>query len=61
MRRDKTLKVCANHFIKPYYELKPVKGSERAFTYTSNADYADETPKMECFAIKFTNTDSENY
>lgn len=59
MRRDKTLKVCANHFIQPNYELKPVKYSERAYIYTSYADYADETPKKECFAIKFSNVESK--
>lgn len=58
MRRDKTFKVCANHFIKPTYELKKVKGSEKAFIYMSHADFADEVPKSECFAIRFSTAES---
>ncbi|CAH1118368.1 unnamed protein product [Phaedon cochleariae] len=53
MRRDKTLKVCANHFITPWMELKPSAGSEKAFVYTVLADFADERPKSECLAVKF--------
>ncbi|KAJ8956079.1 hypothetical protein NQ318_016531 [Aromia moschata] len=51
MRRDKTLKVCANHFITPWMELKPSVGSEKAFVYTVLADFADEKPKTECLAM----------
>lgn len=58
MRRDKTLKVCANHFITPLMELKPSSGSEKAFVYTVPADFADEVLKPECFAIKFANVES---
>ncbi|KAJ8981879.1 hypothetical protein NQ317_008227, partial [Molorchus minor] len=60
MRRDKTLKVCANHFITPWMELKPSVGSEKAFVYTVLADFADEKPKTECLAIKFGTVDNAN-
>jgi Ran-binding protein 1 len=60
MRRDKTFKVCANHFITPWMALKPCSGSERAFLYTVAADFADEKPKSECLAIKFSNVDSKS-
>ncbi|KAF5286495.1 hypothetical protein FQR65_LT12578 [Abscondita terminalis] len=53
MRRDKTFKVCANHFVTPTMELKPSAGSDKAFVYTVVGDFADETIKSECFAIKF--------
>lgn len=53
MRRDKTFKVCANHFITPWMELKPSAGTDKAFVYTVAADFADEQPKTECLAIKF--------
>lgn len=59
MRRDKTLRVCANHFITPHMELKPSNGCEKAFVYTVPADFADEILKPECLAIKFANVDSE--
>ncbi|KAJ8971395.1 hypothetical protein NQ314_000728 [Rhamnusium bicolor] len=60
MRRDKTLKVCANHFITPWMELKPSVGSEKAFVYTVLADFADEKPKSECLAVKFGTVDNAN-
>jgi len=53
MRRDKTLKICANHFIRPWMELKPNCGSEKAWIWKVQADYADEEPKPETLAIKF--------
>ncbi|XP_023026872.1 ran-specific GTPase-activating protein [Leptinotarsa decemlineata] len=58
MRRDKTLKVCANHFITPYMELKPSAGSDKAFVYTVFVDFADEKPKSECLAVKFGTIDN---
>lgn len=59
MRRDKTLKVCANHFITPWMELKPSVGNEKAFVYTVIADFADEEAKSECLAIKFGSVESK--
>lgn len=53
MRRDKTLKVCANHFITPLMELKPKLGMDKAFVYTSPADFTYEAVLSETFAIKF--------
>jgi len=61
MRRDKTLKVCANHFITPWMELKPSMGSEKAFVYSVAADFADEAPKTECLAIKFGSVEFANH
>ncbi|KAJ8910506.1 hypothetical protein NQ315_012353 [Exocentrus adspersus] len=58
MRRDKTLKVCANHFITPWMELKPSAGSDKAFVYKVLVDFADEKPKSECLAIKFGTVDN---
>jgi len=58
MRRDKTLKICANHFIRPWMELKPNCGSEKAWVWKVQADYADQEPKSETLAIKFGNKEN---
>lgn len=58
MRRDKTLKICANHFITPWMDLKPSAGSNRAWVWTVAADFADEQPKAECLAIRFASPES---
>nr|CAH7743049.1 unnamed protein product [Callosobruchus chinensis] len=58
MRRDKTLKVCANHFITPWMELKASTSNEKAFIYTVLADFADEMPRSECLAVKFPTVDN---
>lgn len=60
MRRDKTLKICANHFVTPWMELKQSAGSNRAWVWTVAADFADEQPKSECLAIRFLNADIAN-
>ncbi|XP_076108616.1 ran-specific GTPase-activating protein-like [Mytilus galloprovincialis] len=58
MRRDKTLKVCANHFITAQMELKPNCGSDRAWLWSVAADYADEEAKPETLAIRFANAEN---
>lgn len=58
MRRDKTLKICANHYVLPQLELKPNCGSDRAWVWSTPADFADEEPKAELLAIRFANADN---
>jgi len=59
MRRDKTLKVCANHFIRPWMILQPMKTSnDKAWMYQVHADFADEEAKAEVFAIRFGNPEN---
>ncbi|CAN3357072.1 ran-specific GTPase-activating protein 1 [Diutina catenulata] len=53
MRRDKTHKICANHFVKKEYELKPNVGSDRSWVYSVAADISDGEPQPETLAIKF--------
>ena len=92
MRRDKTHKVCANHFSKflqgvslvtksnefsfthnhssmahvcfnlvtKEMALMPNAGSDKAWVWTVQADYADEQPKVEQLAIKFKNAESKS-
>ncbi|XP_042298094.1 ran-specific GTPase-activating protein isoform X3 [Sceloporus undulatus] len=61
MRRDKTLKICANHYITPLMELKPNAGSDRAWVWNTHADFADESPKPELLAIRFLNAETYSY
>ncbi|XP_068225556.1 ran-specific GTPase-activating protein-like [Palaemon carinicauda] len=61
MRRDKTLKIRANHYITPFVELKPNCGSDRAWVWSVPADLADEEPKQELFAVRFANAQSKSH
>ncbi|XP_044520957.1 ran-specific GTPase-activating protein-like [Gracilinanus agilis] len=58
MRRDKTLKICANHYITSLMELRPNAGSDRAWVWNTHADFADESPKPELLGIRFLNAES---
>jgi len=58
MRREKTLKVCANHNILPWMDMKPNCGSEKAWVWKTQADFADEEPKQETLAIRFGNVEN---
>mmetsp|Transcript_22020 Transcript_22020/g.24606 ORF Transcript_22020/g.24606 Transcript_22020/m.24606 type:complete len:170 (-) Transcript_22020:141-650(-) len=58
MRRDKTFKICGNHYIIDSMKLEPHAGSDRAFVYTCPADFADEEQKSEVFCIRFGNAES---
>lgn len=58
MRRDKTLKVCANHYVQPHMELKPNSTSDRSWMWNTLADFADEEPKPELLALRFANAEN---
>ncbi|KAG0656000.1 Ran GTPase-binding protein yrb1 [Maudiozyma exigua] len=58
MRRDKTLKICANHIIAPEYTLKPNVGSDRSWVYTCTADIAEGEAEAFTFAIRFGNKEN---
>ena len=60
MRRDKTLKVCANHIIAPDMKLSPNVGSDRSWVWNVAADYADGEASAETLAIRFGNSESEH-
>ena len=47
MRREKTLKVCANHHITPWMDMRPNCGNKKAWVWKTQADFADEEPKQE--------------
>ncbi|EAZ62747.1 GTPase-activating protein [Scheffersomyces stipitis CBS 6054] len=58
MRRDKTLKICANHLISGDYELKPNIGSDRSWVYTVTADISEGEPEAQTLAIRFGNKEN---
>jgi len=58
MRRDKTLKVCANHTITSDMQLQPNIGSDRSWVWKVAADYTENPPTAETLAIRFANSDN---
>ncbi|TDL29447.1 hypothetical protein BD410DRAFT_779846 [Rickenella mellea] len=58
MRRDKTLKVCANHIISSEMRLQPNIGSDRSWVWKVHADYSEPEPTSETLAIRFANADN---
>eukprot|EP00294_Goniomonas_avonlea_P009663 CAMPEP_0114556614 /NCGR_PEP_ID=MMETSP0114-20121206/9384_1 /TAXON_ID=31324 /ORGANISM="Goniomonas sp, Strain m" /LENGTH=215 /DNA_ID=CAMNT_0001741833 /DNA_START=27 /DNA_END=674 /DNA_ORIENTATION=- len=61
MRREKTLKVCANHPVAPALKLLEHANSDRAWTYVST-DFSDGVAEgeytEEIFAIRFANSEN---
>ncbi|KAF9894585.1 hypothetical protein FE257_006471 [Aspergillus nanangensis] len=60
MRRDKTLKVCANHYIVPDMKLSPNVGSDRSWVWNATADVSEGEPEAATLAIRFGNSDNAN-
>ncbi|KAJ3071523.1 Ran GTPase-binding protein yrb1 [Podochytrium sp. JEL0797] len=58
MRRDKTLKICANHFITQEMKLSPNVGSDRSWVYSVAADFAEGEAMPELLAIRFGNSEN---
>jgi len=58
MRRDKTLKVCANHMITTDMKLQPNIGSDRSWVWKVAADYAETPATSETLAIRFANAEN---
>ncbi|KAG9016777.1 hypothetical protein FRB90_002197 [Tulasnella sp. 427] len=58
MRRDKTLKVCANHLVTDDMKLQPNIGSDRSWVWKVAADISDGEPQAETLAIRFANADN---
>jgi len=57
MRREKTLKVCANHLISADMKLQPNIGSDRSWVWKVAADYSEDPPTAETLAIRFANSE----
>uniref|UniRef100_A0A7S1TKA7 RanBD1 domain-containing protein n=1 Tax=Erythrolobus australicus TaxID=1077150 RepID=A0A7S1TKA7_9RHOD len=57
MRREKTLKICMNHYVNAEVELQENVGSDRSWVWNA-VDYA-EGERDECvLAIRFSNTEN---
>ncbi|CAN8064003.1 unnamed protein product [Agarophyton chilense] len=52
MRREKTLKICMNHYVNPNTELRENVGSERSWVWHA-IDYADDERDEASLAIRF--------
>jgi len=60
MRRDKTHKVCANHYIAPDMKLSPNVGSDRSWVWNTTADVSEGEPEFQTLAIRFANSENAN-
>ena len=53
MRREQIFKLCANHLISGDMELKPFPNSDRAWLWTTLADFSEEKAAAETLAARF--------
>ena len=59
MRRDKTLKICANHYIHPAMKLEENCASDRSWMYKTPADFSDgSTGEEELLAVRFPSVEN---
>lgn len=57
MRREKTMKICANFFVAPTIGLKENAGSDRSWVWQCN-DFSEEKTEISTLAIRFANSDN---
>lgn len=60
MRRDKTHKICANHFLLPELKLTPNVGSDRSWVWVTPADVSEGEARVEQLAIRFASSENAN-
>ncbi|KAH9423700.1 Ran-specific GTPase-activating protein, partial [Dermatophagoides pteronyssinus] len=58
MRREKTFKICANHYITGSMKLNKHNNSEKVFLYSTLADFYENESNPETFAIRFSNAEN---
>ena len=57
MRREKTMKICANFYLKPSIALKENAGSDRSWVWQC-ADFSEEKSELSVLAIRFATSES---
>jgi len=57
MRREKTMKICANFFLQPTIELKENAGSDRSWVWQC-MDFSEEKEEVSVLAIRFANSEN---
>jgi len=57
MRREKTMKICANFFIAPGTSLKENAGSDRSWVWQC-IDFSEEKSEVSTLAIRFANSEN---
>ncbi|KAI0406693.1 hypothetical protein F4802DRAFT_91092 [Xylaria palmicola] len=58
MRRDKTLKVCANHYITPDMKIAPMSTSDRAWLWNVAADVSEGEPEAITVSVRLANAEN---
>ncbi|KAI1770415.1 hypothetical protein F4818DRAFT_432736 [Hypoxylon cercidicola] len=58
MRRDKTLKVCANHYITPDMTIAPMSTSDRAWLWNVAADVSEGEPEAITVSVRVANAEN---
>jgi len=57
MRREKTMKICANFYLEPTCELKENAGSDRAWVWKCS-DFSEEKSEISILSIRFANSEN---
>ena len=57
MRREKTMKICANFYVDATIELKENAGSDRAWVWRC-MDFSEEKEEISLLAIRFANSEN---
>lgn len=60
MRREKTMKICANFYTEPVIELKENAGSDRSWVWQC-MDFSEEKEEISVLAIRFANSDNAQH
>mmetsp|Transcript_31600 Transcript_31600/g.54101 ORF Transcript_31600/g.54101 Transcript_31600/m.54101 type:complete len:215 (-) Transcript_31600:51-695(-) len=59
MRREKTLKICANHYVHPAMKLEENCASDRSWLYKTPVDFSDgSTGGEELLAVRFPSVEN---
>lgn len=57
MRREKTMKICANFYVAPGTAIQENAGSDRSWVWQCS-DFSEEKTEISTLAIRFANSES---